>query len=52
MAGHLQFGKNGEQLAAAFLEQQEYTILHRNWRHSHYEIDIVALKKEVLHFKK
>ena len=50
MAGHLQLGKDGEQLAAAFLMQKGYTILHRNWRHSYYEIDIIAQKKHVLHF--
>jgi putative endonuclease len=50
MGGHLQFGKHGEQLAADFLLQKGYTILHCNWRHSHYEIDIIAQKKEILHF--
>jgi putative endonuclease len=50
MAGHLQLGKDGEQLAAAYLLQKGYIILHRNWRHSHYEIDIIAQRNEVLHF--
>lgn len=47
---HLDTGKKGESLAAAYLQQQGYSILHRNWRHSHYEIDIIAVKADILHF--
>jgi putative endonuclease len=50
MALHIDFGKQGEQLAEDFLVNKGYTILHRNWRHSHYEIDIVALKNDLPHF--
>ena len=50
MATHIDFGKLGEQLAEGFLIRKGYTILHRNWRHSHYEIDIVALKNDLPHF--
>ena len=50
MATHIDFGKLGEQLAEDFLIDKGYTILHRNWRHSHYEIDIVALKNNLPHF--
>lgn len=50
MATHIDFGKLGEQLAEDFLTSKGYTILHRNWRHSHYEIDIVALKNDLPHF--
>jgi len=50
MATHIDFGKLGEQLAEEFLIGKGYTILHRNWRHSHYEIDIVALKNNIPHF--
>ncbi|HWI90472.1 MAG TPA: YraN family protein [Flavisolibacter sp.] len=50
MATHIDFGKLGEQLAEDFLINKGYTILHRNWRHSHYEIDIVALKDDLPHF--
>ncbi len=49
MAQHNKLGQQGEQQAEEYLKQQGYEILHRNWRHSHYEIDIVALKNEVLH---
>ena len=50
MATHIDFGKLGETLAEDFLVDKGYTIVHRNWRHSRYEIDIVALKNELPHF--
>lgn len=50
MAVHNQLGQRGELLAAAYLQQNGFIILHRNWRHAHYEIDLIGLKNEVLHF--
>ena len=50
MARHNEFGKKGEALAADFLVKHGFALLHCNWRHSHYEIDIIALKGQVLHF--
>lgn len=50
MAGHNELGNEGEELAAAWLTGQGYTILHRNWRHWHHEIDIIAAKGKFLHF--
>jgi putative endonuclease len=50
MARHNETGKNGELLATAWLKEQGYEILHINWRHSHYEIDVIASQKEILHF--
>lgn len=50
MATHIDLGKQGEQLAEDFLIGRGYTILHRNWRYSRYEIDIVALKNDLPHF--
>ncbi|MES1220175.1 MAG: YraN family protein [Bacteroidota bacterium] len=49
MASHNEVGKEGENLAETWLKENGYEILHRNWRHSHYEIDIVALKNKMLH---
>lgn len=49
MASHNVFGKEAEQLAENWLKEKNYQILHRNWRYSHYEIDIIALKNNVLH---
>lgn len=50
MAVHNQLGKRGEQMAEEYLLQHGYQVLHRNWRHSHYEIDLITIKNEVLHF--
>lgn len=50
MASHNELGKEGEELAAKWLTKHGYEILHCNWRHSHYEIDIVATKGKFLHF--
>src|SRR6187399_812487 len=49
MAIHNQVGKEGEKLAAAYLLKKGYEILHRNWRYSFYEIDIIAHKDNKLH---
>lgn len=49
MAKHNETGKKGEALAAVWLEQRGYTLLHKNWRYKNWEIDIIAHKKERLH---
>lgn len=43
-------GRRGEELAAAWLRRAGFTICARNWRHGRYELDIVALRGEELHF--
>jgi putative endonuclease len=50
MASHNELGKEGEELAAQWLITKGYTILHRNWRHSYHEIDIIATSGKFLHF--
>ena len=40
----------GEAIATKHLEAQGYTVLHRNWRHGHGELDIVACKAELIVF--
>ena len=49
MASHNEVGKEGEELAAEWLVSNGFEILQRNWRYSHYEIDIVARKNNTLH---
>ena len=49
MALHNKLGKDAEDLAEAWLKQNGYDVLHRNWRYSHYEIDIVATRNKMLH---
>jgi len=48
MAAHNRMGKEAEQMAVNFLLQNEYEILYCNWRYSHYEIDIIAIKNGLL----
>jgi putative endonuclease len=50
MASHNELGKEGEEMAARWLVEKGYTLLHRNWRHSYHEIDIIAQKGKFLHF--
>jgi len=47
---HHNTGKKGEDMAIDYLLQRDFTILHRNWRWSRYEIDVIALKDQVIHF--
>ncbi len=42
--------KKGEEEAAKFLIDNGYTILERNWRGGHLEIDIICLDKYGIHF--
>ena len=37
-------------MAAGWLQQQGFTVLHRNWCYYHYEVDIIATRQSVLHF--
>ena len=50
MARHNKTGQDGETLAVQYFTGKGYNILHTNWRHSHYEIDIIAQKEDKLHF--
>jgi putative endonuclease len=48
MASHNQLGKEAEQMAVSYLSKNGYEILHCNWRYSRYEIDIIAIKDQLL----
>ena len=50
MAKHNLTGTEGEILGATHLIQEGYCILEKNWRHSHWEVDIIAYKNNTLHF--
>ena len=50
MAGHTTTGSRGEELAAGFLRRKKYTIVQRNYRCCHGEIDIIARRKKILVF--
>ena len=48
MAEHNDKGLAGEELAAAFLSQNGYAILEKNWQFGREEIDIIARKDNIL----
>ena len=50
MAKHLILGQKGEDIAAQYLEQHGYTILDRNWRCGHKDLDLVATKDNIVVF--
>jgi len=43
-------GAAGEDAAAAWLRENGFEILHRNWRSGRYELDIVARRFDRIHF--
>ncbi|MEO7769294.1 MAG: YraN family protein [Ferruginibacter sp.] len=50
MAKHIETGKTGEALGIAWLETKGYIMKEQNWRHSHWEVDVISEKNGVLHF--
>ena len=50
MKDTLSIGYRGEQAATEYLRAHGFRILDRNWRAGRYELDIVARKKDTLHF--
>jgi putative endonuclease len=43
-------GRQGENIACRFLESRGHTILERNWRSGHLEIDIISFDSKGIHF--
>ncbi|MBC7720611.1 MAG: YraN family protein [Pedobacter sp.] len=50
MTNHKITGNKGEAIAADYLQEKGYTIIERNWRHKHLEVDIIASRRNKLHF--
>ena len=50
MAHHNTTGMLGEKMALQYLSERGFVILHHNWRHSHWEVDVIASFKQTLHF--
>ncbi len=48
MSKHLELGKLGEDLAATYLEKNNYKILERNYRFKKLELDIICKKDDLL----
>ncbi len=41
--GTIETGRQGENLAEMYLVSHGHTVLDRNWRHSHLELDIISI---------
>ena len=50
MAKHNILGKEVEEMAAGYLEQEGYTVLDRNWRCGHKELDLVVTRDDTIVF--
>lgn len=48
MAKHNDLGTLGEEMAVEYLQKNNYKIIERNWRYKKAEIDIIALKNNIL----
>ena len=42
MAEHYELGQWGEEVAADYLRRKDYTIVERNWKSGHRDLDIIA----------
>lgn len=43
-------GKRGEEAVCDYLLSKGHTILEKNWRYGHFEIDIISIDKVGIHF--
>lgn len=43
-------GAEGEAFTVDWLRQNGFYIVERNWRYGHYEVDIIATRRGVMHF--
>jgi len=50
MTDKIKLGKEGERLAANFLMECGFEVIHRNYRHSHAEIDLIVRREDWLIF--
>ena len=46
----MELGRRGEDVACGFLSGKGHTIVERNYRSGHLEIDIITLDKDGVHF--
>lgn len=49
-AGHLKFGRAGEDMAAKHLEGLGFRLLDKNWRWRQWELDLICLDRDELVF--
>ena len=48
MAAHNELGKWGEDMAEAYLLEKGYSILERDWKSGHHDLDIIARDEDTL----
>lgn len=50
MSSRAEIGRRGEDVVCQYLTEHGHTILERNWRTGHLEVDIISLDREGVHF--
>lgn len=50
MGKNRETGTRGERIAEEYLLAKGFTVLHRNWRTAHKEVDLIAMDKDLLVF--
>jgi putative endonuclease len=50
MRSKIDIGRQGEELAAAFLEKKGFVVVARNYRYKHAEIDLIVQKDDWMIF--
>lgn len=50
MKGRVDVGKMGEEAACRKLEEMGHTVVARNWRAGHLEVDIISVHLDGIHF--
>ena len=43
-------GQVGEELACRYLTEIGHTVIERNWRSGHLEIDVISISPDGIHF--
>ncbi|MGN0188238.1 MAG: YraN family protein [Candidatus Cryptobacteroides sp.] len=49
-SGNTKVGRMGEDIACEFLMGEGHTVIGRNWRRGHFEIDIITIDRIGIHF--
>lgn len=50
MKGNRELGQFGEDAVGQYLVENGHTVIERNWRSGHLEVDIISLARDGIHF--
>ncbi|MFZ5976745.1 MAG: YraN family protein [Hydrotalea flava] len=50
MSHQKEIGNLGENLAIRYILENGFQLLYQNWRYKYWEVDIIALKNNTIHF--